>query len=240
MGSRDHGNRFRVLIVTRAPSDECSRMMIEGCAALSFSPRAGTLVRVSRIAAFAVVALTTILLARPAEAQPTGRTYHGAGGPFYGAVWVFLPETSQQMVLLTVGGSGYSYRGERLRLGGGGQGTSASSLDDGFRASLSWGGLSLAYDFLGSGRWEFPVGVTLGGGRLSVERVVSAGDPDVVERRAHVLFLARLYVAAELRVTRLLKLALQVSAQMGVHDRIALWAGEATLNAVFLLPRSGY
>ncbi|MBI5542888.1 MAG: hypothetical protein HY901_03295 [Deltaproteobacteria bacterium] len=189
------------------------------------------------ILAAALEALALVPSAR-AEA-PTGATCHGAGGPFLGAI-VLRPRGSSPVTLLTIGGAGYTYLLDgRLRLGGGGQNTSASSEADGRRGSLAWGMLHLAWDPWAAGAWEFPLAVGLGGGRVFLESTVSAGPPQVLERDSATFFGLQASGAVEYRLARTVKLGLHLSWLGAFNEGLAAQAAEATLRLVFLLPLPG-
>ncbi|HEY3451877.1 MAG TPA: hypothetical protein VGK67_36300 [Myxococcales bacterium] len=177
----------------------------------------------------------------PAPAPPRtggaqGADYHGAGGPFAGAI-LLLPRNNAPLALMTTGGYGYTYFLEgRLRLGGGGQGTVASSVSDGRSGSIGWGGLILGYDPFAFGSWEFPIAVALGGGRVALDRVRADG---LVELDSSTFFAAQGSFSVEYRPLRTVKLALQLSWLGAIHNGLAAQALEASLRLVFMLPRPG-
>ncbi|MGC4122692.1 MAG: hypothetical protein QM765_50600 [Myxococcales bacterium] len=175
----------------------------------------------------------------PAEADPNraqGIDYHGAGGPFAGAI-LLIPRNNPPLALMTTGGYGYTYFLDgRLRLGGGGQGTVLSSTSDGRTGSIGWGGLFLGYDPFAFGHWEFPLAVALGGGRVALDRV---RDDGLVELDAATFFAVQGSFSVEYRPLRTVKLSLQLSWLGAIHNGLAAQALEASLRLVFLLPRPG-
>jgi len=184
----------------------------------------------------AAAALAVLGAAGPARGQASGADYHGAGGPFAGAI-LLLTRTNAPLVLMTTGGYGYTYFLDgRLRLGGGGQGTVTSTEADGRTGSLGWGGLFLAWDPLATGRWEFPLALTLGGGRVALERERADG---LVERESAAVFAVQPSFSVEFRPVRTVKLSLQLSWLAAINDGLAAQALEASLRLVFLLPRPG-
>ncbi|HCF62251.1 MAG TPA: hypothetical protein DFS52_30205 [Myxococcales bacterium] len=189
---------------------------------------------------FALVAFALLPGATRAHAQHAGALYHGAGGPFLSTALVSV-EGGRRLTLTSTGGSGYSYHFDgRFRIGGGGQGSVASSRDGDWKGSVGYGGLLLAIDPLGRGIWELPLGLEVGGGRLTVERPLRADDPGRIERSSAAFFSLRAFVGPEVRLLRTAKLALHLSYQIGIHEGIALRSAGVTLQAVFLLPRPGH
>jgi len=181
-------------------------------------------------------ALLLAALPMRAHAQAPGADYHGAGGPFAGAI-LLLPRGNAPVGLMTTGGYGYTYWLDgRLRLGGGGQGTVLSTVADGRSGSIGWGGLLLGFDPLGSGRWEFPLAVAAGGGRVSLERVRADG---LIEREEATFFALQGSASVEFRPVRTVKLSLQLSWLGAIHEGLAAQALEASLRLVFLIPRPG-
>ena len=186
----------------------------------------------------AALVFAALLAPAPARAEHAGALYHGAGGPFVAGALVSF-DGGRRLALASTGGSGYSYHlGGRFRVGGGGQGSVASSLDGEWRGSVGYGGLLFGFDPLGDGAWEFPVGLEVGGGRLGVERSLAA-DGTRLERASSTFFSLRAFAGPEVRLLRTLKLALHASYQVGLHDGLALRSAGLSLQAVFLLPRPG-
>jgi hypothetical protein len=181
--------------------------------------------------------LLGLLVPQRSHAEPTGLAYHGAGGPFAGAIG-FFPRGNAPLALMTTGGYGYTYLFDgRFRLGGGGQGTVLSSTADGRHGSLGWGSLHLAWDPAAEGRWEFPLALSVGGGRASLERELAGG---LVERESQVFMALQVSASVEYRLVRTVKLALMASWVGGVADGgLSFQALEGSLRLVFLLPRPG-
>jgi hypothetical protein len=180
--------------------------------------------------------LVTLALAAADDVvvRPTGLDCHGAGGPFIGAIGLF-PGAGAPLLLVTSGGYGYSYfLGGHLRVGGGGQGTLGSGVSAGRTGSLGWGSIHVGYDPLADGPWEFPFAISLGGGRLAVERVLDSG---LVERASQAFFAMQASASVEYRLARTIKLALMASYLAGVNETgLAFQAVEGSLRLVFLLP----
>lgn len=174
--------------------------------------------------------------AAPDPSKAQGADYHGAGGPFAGAI-LLLPRNNAPLALMTTGGYGYTYFLDgRLRFGGGGQGTVLSSNADGRSGSIGWGGLLVGYDPFAFGQWEFPLAVALGGGRVALDRV---RDDGLVELDAATFFAVQGSFSIEYRPLRTVKLSLQLSWLGAIHNGLAAQALEASLRLVFLLPRPG-
>jgi len=161
---------------------------------------------------------------------------HGAGGPFLGAVFL-RDRDGHRCLALVSGGSGYSYHLGRLRLGGGGESSLTSATESDGRCSVGWGGLMVGWDLVQSERWELPVGLEIGGGRVSLETPLEA--PETFERRSSVFMAVRASVGPELRLARTLKLSLTGGYMLGLQGGVALQAVEARLQLVFFIPRPG-
>ena len=177
-----------------------------------------------------------LLLGAALAAEPSvGSTLDGAGGPFLQVAALRLD--GQTYLVLSPGGAGYSYHlGGRLRLGGFGQGTSASSLADGATAEHSWGGLLVGVDPLSSPRWELPLTLWVGGGGWSVDRSVSEGPPEVVEHSRASGLVVQASLGVDYRLSRTLKAALTWSATLGLDRDLPLSGSGLALWAVFCLP----
>jgi hypothetical protein len=182
--------------------------------------------------------LLTLCLAPLARAEPTGVRYHGAGGPFLSGIALFATGAEAPLVLFSSGGYGYSYFLDgRLRVGGGGQGTLASSSANGQSGSIGWGSVHVAWDPLAEGDWEFPFALSLGGGRVTLERAASGG---LVSLQSSAFFAVQASASVEYRLVRTIKLALVVSWMAGIHGGgLQAQSLEGSLRLVFLLPRPG-
>jgi hypothetical protein len=185
-----------------------------------------------------LVPLFAILLSvTAARAEPTGVRYHGAGGPFAGVI-ALIPRGAAPLVLVTSGGYGYSYFFDgRVRLGGGGQGTLAAFERGGETGSIGWGTIHLGWDPLAEGRWEFPLGLFLGGGRYAVERTLESG---LVDRQSQAFFALQASASVEYHLFRTLKLVLMASWLGGINETgLAAQAFEGSLRIIFMLPLRG-
>jgi hypothetical protein len=185
------------------------------------------------------ILLALVSTASLARAEAAGSGYHGAGGPFLSAVGLFATGAPGPQVLFTSGGYGYTYFLEgRLRLGGGGQGTLTSSEAGGQTGSMGWGSLHVGWDPLASGDWEFPLALSVGGGRMTQERVEASG---LISRDSHAFFCLQVSASVEYRVVRTVKLALMFSYLTGLNaGGLQLQAAEGSLRLVFMLPRVGF
>lgn len=189
--------------------------------------------------------LFSLLAFFPALAASVGQSNHGAGGPFVRlGAWSALQAEAGPFLDLTAGGFGYSYHADgHLRLGGGGQGTNGSWSLDGdpdLTGHVGWGGLLVAWDPLSSPRWELPVGVCVGGGSWSVDRVVQDGTPALVESRGHSMMVAQGFLAAERRLARTLKATFQADLVVGLNQGVAVRSGGLSFQTTFLIPREGH
>jgi|GEM_PF-2209896 hypothetical protein len=198
------------------------------------------LVLQTQLAAFTALALisgTALAHDSRSHAADSSDDYRGAGGPFLGCGLRGADGVPTWQMF--IGGSGYvRLLNGRLRLGGGGQASLTSTKNRGRTGSLRWGGLDAGLVFLKAGSWEFPLTLTLGGGRSSLEQ--KSGDAEngweTLERKSRGQGIVRVAVGAERRMTRTLKLALSIGWQGG-FGRGGMENGfEASLQTVFLIP----
>lgn len=179
------------------------------------------------------------LVPGPASAEHASGLYRGAGGPFVGGAWRALDGVATGQ--LFIGGAGYVYLADgRLRLGGGGQASLLSSARQGREGSLRWGGVDLGYDFLGRGRVELPVTLSIGGGSYALESsapLSGSDDLSLVMRQSAGLGILRLGAGVEFRVARTFKLAFSLGYQLGFAERVLLHGVDLSLQTTFLIPR---